>query len=361
MGSLELRQVTARHGDRPALADIDLVVADGERLVLLGASGSGKTTVLRVIAGLQPISAGSVRIDGRDVTNAPPRDRGLSMMTQDGSLQPHLDVRRNLGFPLKLQRTPQAAIDERVDAEARAFSLTDLLNRRPGTLAAGERHEVALARTLVKPGQQALLIDEPFARLDAPRRGVLLRELLQLQAGYGRTMVVATNDQRIAMGFAHRIAVLDGGRLLQVDTPGELHRRPAELVVAGAVGDPPMNLLTGEVQRIGGRVELVADDLRLPTWQTDVTALAGSTVTVGFRPTDVTLTDDTGAGVLHGVVRQRGFLGPSVGLQVDDGQRLIAAVVARPGAAVGDTVRLRVAPEVVHVFDLAGRAVAHGV
>lgn len=361
MGSLELRQVSASHGDRDALSDIDLVVADAERLVLLGASGSGKTTVLRVIAGLHPVTAGSVRIDGRDVTAAPPRERGLSLMTQEGSLQPHLDVRGNLGFSLKLQRTPRATIAERVNAESRAFSLTDLLTRRPSTLAAGERHEVALARTLVKPGQQAMLIDEPFARLDAPRRAVLLRELLALQSGYGLTMVVATNDQRIAMGFAHRIAVLDGGRLLQLDTPGELHRRPADVMVAGAVGDPPMNLLDGQVQRIGGRVEVVADDLRLPTWHTDVTAIAGSPVTVGFRPTDVAVTEDTGSDVLHGVVRQRGFLGPSVGLQVDDGQRLIAAIVARPGAKVGDTVRLRVAPEAVHVFDATGRAIAHGV
>ncbi len=362
MASIELEDITASRGGQVLVRGVSLAIADRERLVLLGASGSGKTSLLRVIAGVQEVDHGRIRIDGRDVTHAPPRERDLSMVTQDGSLQPHLDVRDNLGFSLRIRKTPRAQIDERVEAEARAFSLTDLLSRRPGTLAQGERHEVALARTLVRPGQHAVLVDEPFARIDAPRRATLLRELVGLQEGYGLTLVVATNDQRVAMGMAHRIAVLDRGALLQVDTAGTMHRRPADVVVAGAVGDPPMNLIEGRIQRLGGRVEVAADDLRIPTWEPALTAHVGTRITVGIRPTDLTLTDEGGAGVIHGTVRQRAFLGPSVALHVDDGQRTLTAVVPTPGVGAGTAVKLALQPADVHVFDaVTGLALAHGV
>lgn len=349
-------------GGSALLREVDLHVEDGQRLVLLGASGSGKTTVLRVIAGVQPVAKGTVCLDDQDVTSTPPQQRGLALVNQEGSLHPHLDVRGNLRFPLEVRGVKRHEVDARVDAEARAFSLTGLLRRRPSTLAEGERHEVALARSVVRTDQRALLIDEPFARVDATRRGALLRELITLQRGYAVTMVVATNDQRVAMGLAQRIAVLDEGRVLQVADPATMYDQPDNVVVAGTVGEPTMNLLPGRLDRSRGRVEVVADDLRIATWQPPVTRSTTETIWVGIRPTSLALTDQGGAGVLHGTVRRRAFLGHAVELWVDDGLQLVHAVVDPPGAEVGDAVRLAVKPAAVHVFDrLTGRAIAHGV
>jgi ABC-type sugar transport system ATPase subunit len=353
---LELSAVGVVTDGTRVLEAVDLTVPDGTRTVVLGASGSGKTTLLRAVAGVTPVTSGRVWFDDRDVTDLPARDRDVAFVSQQGALQPHLDVGRNLGFALRLRRVPRAEEHSRVEAEARAFSLGGMLHRRPRTLSAGERHEVALARTLVRPSA-VLLLDEPFAQIDAARRGVLRRELARVQEGYGVTLVATTNDPVTALALAQQIVVLEDGRVLQVGLPGELLARPASTFVAGLLLTPAMNLLPGRVEGAGAFTHLVAGPLRIPAAR--VPPGASRRVTLGVRPADVEL-GGRGPDV---PVRGRTFLGAEVELTVGRaGDPPIAAIVPRPAPEVGDRVRLRVAPERVHLFDpVTGFALVHGV
>lgn len=356
MAELRLEDVRVRHpgADLDALAAIDLEVADGRRLVLLGGSGSGKTTVLRAIAGLAPVTSGRVLLGDRDVTRLPPGERDVAFVHQEGVLQPHLDVRHNLGFALRMRRVPREEARHRVTAEARAFRLMGLLGRRPSTLATGQRHEVALARALVRRCS-ALLLDEPFARVDAHRADRLRRELRRVQEGYGVTTLLAANDPTTAHALGERIAVLERGRLLQTGPPFDIAAAPASTAVAELVVVPPMNLVAGTLERGDGRHTLVAGPLRLDLRR----PLDARRVTVGIRPGDLELVD-------HGVavpVRQRIVLGHEVELTVGRPQDPALRVTAdRDAPAVGAHVHLRVRPERVHLFDRdTGSALRHGV
>jgi multiple sugar transport system ATP-binding protein len=364
--TIDLTGLTVEQDGTRLLGPIDLHVEAGERLVVLGASGSGKTTLLRAIAGVQPLVDGRVALGGDDVTDRAPGERNLAMIDQEASLLPHLDVRGNLGFGLRVRHIPRAEVDERVAAQTRAFSLRSLLPRRPRTLSGGERHEVALARSLVRRSS-ALLMDEPLARIDAPRRATLLRELVRMQEGYGITLVVATNDQRVGMVLAHRIAVLADGRIAQVAPPHVLYERPANLAVAGLVGSPPMNLLDGTIVQRDGRLAIEASPLSIPTWASEVAGAAGSPVVVGVRPHQVRVQVVGGTRAprasASGRVFHRGFAGAEVTLELvaPDG-RTVVAVVPPPGPNEGTSVQLGVAPGAVHLFDpVSGEAVAHGI
>jgi multiple sugar transport system ATP-binding protein len=339
----------------PVLTGVDLDVPDGTRTVLLGASGAGKTTLLRAVAGSVPVTAGHVHLDGTDVTRAPSRDRDVAMVSQHGSLQPHLDVRRNLGFALRLRGVPRAEEDARVAAEAGAFSLRDLLRRRPATLSAGERHEVALARALVRPCA-VLLMDEPFVRIDAGRRGVLRRELLGLQEGYGVTLLLATNDPVTARSLAERIAVLDHGRLIQEGSVAEVVARPGSVAVAELLLEPAIQLIPARVHGTGRDRAAVGGPLRVP-----LPHLPGGVprrLLLGVQPHDLVLGDDGPPST----VRHRTFRGATVELTlVGGGDRPLTVHVPRPGPQVGDRVRVTARPGRVHLFDpVDGRALAHG-
>lgn len=361
MGRVELDQVTVSRDGRRLLDGIDLVVADRERLSIVGPSGAGKTTLLRCVAGVEPIDHGRIRLDGRDVTDAPPRDRDIAMMDQRGSLQPHLDVGHNLGFPLRLRKVPREEVERRVAAEARAFSLSDLLARHPGTLAAGEQHQVALARTLIRRGS-ILLLDEPLAQIDAGRRNLLIRELVQVQEGYGVTLLLATNDQRVGMAVGRRLAVLHDGRLVQTGTPTDVHERPATEFVAGFVGSPPMNLLPGHVVRARAGVEVRAGPVCIPSWSPAVSSLAGQRVTVGVRPEALSLAGPDSRFTADGVVTHEEFLGHRVAVTV--GRRpdeRLQLLVERPAPALGDEIRVAVDPAGIHLFEPGGAALAHSV
>jgi multiple sugar transport system ATP-binding protein len=363
--TIELTGLIVDQDGTRLLGPIDLRVDSGERLAVLGASGCGKTTLLRAIAGIQPVTAGRIVLDDEDVTDRAPGDRNVAMIDQEASLFPHLDVRGNLGFALRLRRTPRAEVSERVGAQTRAFSLRNLLPRRPQTLSGGERHEVALARSLVRRAD-VLLMDEPLARIDPPRRGILLRELVRMQEGYGVTLVATTNDPRVAMGLAHRIAVLADGALVQIAPPDVLYAAPVNLAVAEVVGSPPMNLLDGTIERRRGQVVVEAGPFAIPTWAPEVTAAAGSPVVVGIRPHQVAVgaapeVGSSGYGTAR--VLRRGFAGSEVTLNlvVPDGRDLVA-IVAPPGPDEGTTVHLEVSPDAVHLFDpITETAIAHGI
>jgi multiple sugar transport system ATP-binding protein len=339
--------------DVEALAGVDLDVPEGGRLVLVGPSGSGKSSLLRAIAGALPVASGRIRFDERDVTHLPSRDRDVAMVHQTGTLQPHLNVRRNLGFRLRLRGTPRAEERQRVRAEARAFELTELLGRRPATLSTGERHEVALARTLVRRCA-VLLLDEPFARVDAHRVATLRRELLAVQQGYGVTTVLATNDAVTAHAFGEQVAVLHAGRVVQSGAPQAVADAPASTQVAELLVVPPVNLIPGAVERRAAGDVLLAGPLRIPLRR----PLPARRVTVGLRPRDLRLTE-------HGVpvpIRHRAVLGDEVELAVGRaGDPPLRVLTGREAPPVGTSVGLRVDPARVHVFDAtSGSALRHG-
>ncbi|WP_052667670.1 ABC transporter ATP-binding protein [Nitriliruptor alkaliphilus] len=355
MAELALEGVHVRHpgADDDTLHGVDLHVPNGGRLVLIGGSGSGKTTVLRAVAGTVPVTAGRILLRGTDVTHLPPADRDVALVDQEGTLHPHLDVRRNLGFALRLRKVPREEEDVRVRAEARVFGLTDLLGRRPTTLATGERHEVALARSLVRRGS-VLLLDEPFARVDAHRREELRRELLRVQEGYGVTSLLATNDPLTAYAFGQQVAVLHAGQVVQAGPPTVIAAEPATTTVATTFVLPPLNLLPGDVRGGARGRQLVAGPLRIDVRR----ELPPGPVTVGIGPTHLELAGD-GPPV---PVLRRVVLGADVELTVGrPGEATLQVVAGRDAPPVGAHVALRVRPADVHLFDLVtGRAVAHG-
>jgi len=235
-----VRKVYAK-GDRPAVENFSLVVRDGEFLVLVGPSGCGKSTTLRMVAGLELPTCGRIEIGGRDVTDLPPKDRDIAMVFQNYALYPHMTVRENLSFALKLRRMPKAEIERRVSAAASALGLAPYLSRLPKALSGGQRQRVALGRAIVRE-PAAFLFDEPLSNLDAKMRVEMRAEIIRLHNRLGATMIYVTHDQTEAMTMGERIVVMSEGRIQQVAPPLELYERPANRFVAGFIGTPPMNL-----------------------------------------------------------------------------------------------------------------------
>ncbi len=242
MGSLRFRGVHKSYGEVPVLHRIDLDVADGEFLVLVGPSGCGKSTLLRCIAGLERLSGGDLYIGERRVNGVAPRDRNVAMVFQSYALYPHMTVRENMGFALRIRKRPAAEVEAAVAEAAEMLELGPLLDRYPRELSGGQRQRVAMGRAIVRR-PEVFLFDEPLSNLDAALRTQLRVELKRLHARLGTTMVYVTHDQVEAMTLADRIAVLDGGRLQQVGTPAELYEDPANRFVAGFIGSPAMSFL----------------------------------------------------------------------------------------------------------------------
>src|ERR1700761_1006731 len=233
-------------GANAILEGLDLDVVAGEFLVLLGPSGCGKSTLLHAVAGLIDTEAGSVHIGGRDVTWADPKDRGIGMVFQSYALYPTMSVEKNMSFGLRVAGLPKAEIAKRVERASRMLQLDALLGRKPAQLSGGQRQRVAIGRALVREAQ-GFLFDEPLSNLDAKLRTELRRELKALHRELGATMVYVTHDQVEAMTLATRVAVMRGGRIQQIGTPGEVYARPANLFVAGFLGSPSMNFVDGQI------------------------------------------------------------------------------------------------------------------
>jgi multiple sugar transport system ATP-binding protein len=232
-------------GPNPVLSGLDLAVEPGEFLVLLGPSGCGKSTLLHAIAGLLDVEDGSVHIGGRDVTWADPKDRAIGMVFQSYALYPTMSVERNMSFGLRVAGLPRREIAQRVERAAKLLQLEPLLARKPAQLSGGQRQRVAIGRALVREAQ-VFLFDEPLSNLDAKLRTELRRELKGLHRELGATMIYVTHDQVEAMTLATRVAVMRGGRILQVGTPGEVYARPVDIFVAGFLGSPGMNFVEGQ-------------------------------------------------------------------------------------------------------------------
>jgi multiple sugar transport system ATP-binding protein len=287
MAEIELDGVTKRYPDgTEAVKQVDLEIADGEFVILVGPSGCGKSTALRMIAGLEDISAGEMRIGGEVVNDLAPKDRDIAMVFQNYALYPHMTVRENMGFALKLHGVDKAKIDERVNEASRILDLNEHLDRKPANLSGGQRQRVAMGRAIVRE-PKAFLMDEPLSNLDAKLRVQMRSEVSRLQQRLGTTTVYVTHDQTEAMTLGDRVAVMRSGVLQQVASPRELYADPRNLFVAGFIGSPAMNFFGGEL--VGQAVRTPLGDLPLPdALRRSVERHGGSArqVVVGIRPED---------------------------------------------------------------------------
>ena len=286
MQDVVLRDLVKVYGHHVAVRGIDLHIPEGAFTVLVGPSGCGKSTTLRMIAGLETVSHGEVRIGGKLVNDVPSRERGVAMVFQSYALYPHMTVRQNLEFSLKLARLPRADIAERIDHAATILELEPYLERKPGSLSGGQRQRVAMGRAIVRePG--VFLFDEPLSNLDAKLRGQMRVEIKRLQRRLKVTTVYVTHDQVEAMTLADLIVVMKDGRVAQTGSPLEVFEYPASRFVAGFIGSPPMNFIEGTIVAGAGGLGFANDTLRVPLRQGRFDVTPGQPVTLGVRPEDI--------------------------------------------------------------------------
>jgi len=331
MGRITLDQVTKSFGAVEVIPPLDLTIEDGEFVVFVGPSGCGKSTLLRLIAGLEDVSSGQIRIDGADATAVPPAKRGLAMVFQSYALYPHMSVRKNIAFPLRMAGLDRADQDRRVEGAAKVLNLTDYLDRRPGQLSGGQRQRVAIGRAIVRE-PAAFLFDEPLSNLDAALRVGMRLEISELHERLKTTMIYVTHDQVEAMTMADKIVVLHAGRIEQVGSPLDLYRSPRNLFVAGFIGSPKMNLIAGpEAEKRGAQ-------------------------TIGIRPEHIEVASQ-GAGVWEGTVGVSEHLGSDTFFHVHIAGREEPLTV-RSGGEVdlhhGDSIFLTPNEDHIHKFDKAG-------
>ena len=352
MPSVSFDHVTKGFGDVTIVEDFTLEVPDGELLVLVGGSGSGKSTILRMVAGLETVTSGTIRIDDRDITHLAPRERDVAMVFQDYALYPHLTVRENLSLGLKLRRVPKVEIARRVAWAGGMLGLDPLLDRKPKQLSGGQRQRVAMGRAMVRE-PLVFLFDEPLSNLDAGLRAQMRIEIGGLQRRLKTTTIYVTHDQVEAMTLGDRIVVLAHGVIQQVGRPIDLYRSPVNRFVAGFIGTPTMNFIDGELEQAG----FVADGVRLALPGGQMLARPSAQLTLGVRPEDLQLvTGPLAAGEPSGtrvsgrvVLVER--LGGTSHVHFDAGaNRLMAAVSQETLPAVGESIEVHVPPARVHLF-----------
>ncbi len=332
MGDITLKNVRKAFGEAVIIPGADLAIRNGEFVVFVGPSGCGKSTLLRLIAGLEDLTSGVIEIDGKDVTDAAPSQRGLAMVFQSYALYPHMSVRNNIAFGLKMAGVPKAEIDEKVAKAAATLNLTDYLDRKPRQLSGGQRQRVAIGRAIVRQ-PKAFLFDEPLSNLDAALRVNMRVFIMQLHKDLGATMIYVTHDQVEAMTMADRIVVLNRGVIEQVGSPLELYNRPDSLFVAGFIGSPKMNIVTGPA------------------------AARFNAHTIGIRPEHIAI-GGQGSG-WQGTIQLTEHLGADSFLHVDAGEagRLIVRAPGEYGGKPGDSINLSPDPARIHRFDANGRSI----
>ncbi len=359
MANVELKAVHKRYGDVHVVKGIDLHVADGEFLVLVGPSGCGKSTTLRMIAGLESVTEGTIHMDGRRVDTLPPKDRDIGMVFQSYALYPHMTVRQNLAFGLKLRKTDKSLIADRVHEAARMLGIDALLDRRPKALSGGQRQRVAMGRAIVRR-PTAFLFDEPLSNLDAALRVKMRAELAALHRRLGTTMVYVTHDQVEAMTLANRIAVLERGVLQQVGPALELYHRPANRFVAGFIGSPAMNIVDGSLR--DGKFTLGGVTLLAPeAWAANRDE---GSCGIGIRPHSLTLAEP-GEGTVDGVVSVVEPMGWEAMVHVDPpaasgiGPLVVQVTGATSLPAAGETVAVSIDLKHAHLFAASGGETLH--
>ena len=334
MGRITLDKVQKKFGEVEVIPPLDLTIEDGEFVVFVGPSGCGKSTLLRLIAGLEDVSGGEIRIDGKPATDLPPAKRGLAMVFQSYALYPHMSVRKNIAFPMKMAGMPQDEQERRIAKAATALNLTDYLDRRPGQLSGGQRQRVAIGRAIVRE-PAAFLFDEPLSNLDAALRVGMRMEISELHKTLATTMIYVTHDQVEAMTMADKIVVLRAGNIEQVGSPLELYRAPRNTFVAGFIGSPKMNLMGGEI------------------------AARHDAATIGIRPEHLDVVES--GGTFTGKVGVAEHLGSDTFFHVHVPQ-MDEPMTVRAGGEVGlrhgDTIHLEPQMQHLHRFDAQGLRIA---
>lgn len=334
MGRIVLDKVAKSFGEVTVIPPLDLTIEDGEFTVFVGPSGCGKSTLLRLIAGLEDVSSGAIWIDGRDAAADPPSKRGLAMVFQSYALYPHMTVRKNIAFPLRMAGLDRAEQDRKVEQAASVLNLTDYLDRRPGQLSGGQRQRVAIGRAIVRE-PSAFLFDEPLSNLDAALRVGMRLEISELHTRLKTTMIYVTHDQVEAMTMADKIVVLRAGHIEQVGSPLELYHTPRNVFVAGFIGSPKMNLIDGP--------EAAKHDAQ----------------TIGIRPEHIAVSDSEG--LWSGVVGVSEHLGSDTFFHVHD-TGLANMITVRADGEVGfkhgDRIHLTPRADVIHRFDDKGLRIA---
>ena len=360
MADLSIDNVTKVYGGHSVIPQLSLSVADGEFCVLVGPSGCGKSTLLRIIAGLEPISSGRIIIDGIDVSDAEPPERGIAMVFQSYALYPHMDVERNMGFGLEIARTPRPEITDRVARAADKLHLGSYLRRKPRELSGGQRQRVAIGRAITRK-PKLFLLDEPLSNLDAALRVGMRVEIARLKAELASTMIYVTHDQVEAMTLADRIVVMNAGRIEQIGAPLELYERPANLFVAGFIGSPAMNFLKGQIAALkdgtatvslglGPRIDVALAE------RSDV----GQTVTLGIRPEHIPLTTEPRKSGDH---TARASLVEMLGSDTfvylrDAGETMVVRDSGGRRLKRGDAVTISFPSFACHLFDGSGRRIS---
>jgi ABC-type sugar transport system ATPase subunit len=357
MADLSLSRVNKAFGPTQVLYDIDLDVKDGEFVVFVGPSGCGKSTLLRLIAGLEKVSSGEIAIGGRKVNDVPPAERKIAMVFQSYALYPHMSVYKNMAFGLRFTKADKAEVDRRVRGAAETLQLTPYLNRRPRDLSGGQRQRVAIGRAIVRE-PAVFLFDEPLSNLDAALRINTRIEIAKLHRSLKATTIYVTHDQVEAMTLASKIVVINHGRIEQTGAPLDVYHRPANLFVAGFIGSPKMNFVTGKVAAADDGVTVALDvggNVTLPLDGTPVAA--GDAVTIGVRPEHLTEGEADGLN-LSAEVDAVEHLGESslIHTHLDDGTVGVARTPGDSPTIPGSRVSLTAPVSALHVFDGAGRA-----
>lgn len=361
-----MSEVTLKHVKKvypngfEAVKDFNLDIQDGEFVIFVGPSGCGKSTTMRMIAGLEEITHGDLEIDGARVNDMEPKDRDIAMVFQNYALYPHMTVKENMEFPLKIRKLPADEIEKRVAQAAKTLDLEALLDRKPKALSGGQRQRVAMGRAIVRD-PKVLLLDEPLSNLDAKLRGQMRVEISRLHERLGCTMIYVTHDQTEAMTLGDRIVVMSDGEVQQIDTPQFLYDHPANKFVAGFIGSPQMNFLDGVVKEKGDKVIVTVGGHDIAMTGSMGRKLKdggyiGKEVTIGIRPEDLYDSaehlEKYSDSKCSAKVAVRENLGAEIYLYSDfAGGQLTARVDPESTAQVGDTIELAFNPAKIHVFD----------
>ncbi|MBR4445631.1 MAG: sn-glycerol-3-phosphate ABC transporter ATP-binding protein UgpC [Solobacterium sp.] len=343
-----------------AVDDFNLDIADKEFIVLVGPSGCGKSTTLRMVAGLEEITRGELYIDGKLVNDEPPKDRDIAMVFQNYALYPHMTVRENLEFPLKLRKVPKAEIDQRVNDAAEILGIMQFLDRKPKALSGGQRQRVAIGRAIVRE-PKVLLMDEPLSNLDAKLRNQMRAEIIKLRKRINTTFIYVTHDQTEAMTLGDRIVIMKDGEVQQIGTPQEVFNNPVNTFVAGFIGMPRMNMFGGKLLKRNGEYCVQIQDSIIQISKDKQKNLAAHNigerdVVVGARPEHIILDNVDGA-MIDGVVEVSEMMGSSVHLHLNSLGRdciiIVPTLDLKDNSALetGANVKFTIVPNAIHVFD----------